>query len=76
MENAGGNCRESYRAAAVFHSLPERIPIAVGQIFFFPVGSSEPDRTDGMNHIPGRQPARRGGHCLADRETVGVLFLA
>jgi hypothetical protein len=71
----GGNRREGQRSQRIFPGEFDGAAIARGQQGLFTLGATMPDRTDGMNHMPRRQPITPGDFCLAGRAAVETAAL-
>jgi hypothetical protein len=77
--DAGGDCREGHRRQRVGLTQFERAAIAGGQQSILAGVAAMPDRPDGMDHMPGRQPVSPGdfgiaGGAATQRTAFGQQF--
>jgi hypothetical protein len=63
--DAGGNGRKGNRSKAVGLAQFDRAAVARCQSFILALASAVPDRTDGVNHMPRRQPISFGDFGVA-----------
>ena len=68
--DAGGNCRKGNRSKAVGLGQFDGAGVARRQRFILAAASPVPDRPDGMNHVPRRQPETPGDFGVTGRTAL------